>query len=155
MIYLGADHRGYQLKEKIKRWLKEWGWDYQDLGNTKYEPEDDYPDFGKGVVAKLQSCKVAKKEKKDSATFGILICGSGIGMSIVANRFPGVRCGLGFSAEQVKRGREEDGINCLALPADFITEQKAKAIIKVFLETKFLGKEKYQRRIEKIEKNIG
>lgn len=149
MIYLGADHRGYELKEKIKQWLVEWGYQYQDLGNTVYDGEDDYPDFAEKVGREVGRGQRGEKGKKGKNR-GILVCGTGIGMDIVANKFSGVRCGLGFSTEQVKRGRQEDGVNCLALPADFVTEEKASEIVKVFLETKFFGKEKYKRRIGKI-----
>lgn len=142
MIYLGSDHRGYQLKEKIKEWLVEWEYEYQDLGNTVYDPEDDYVDFAERVAKGIKGVKGAKK--------GILVCGTGIGMDMVANKFPGVRCGLGFSVEQVKRGREEDNINCLALAADFLSDEEAEEMVKVFLETKFSGKERHKRRIGKI-----
>ncbi|MBM3209458.1 RpiB/LacA/LacB family sugar-phosphate isomerase [Candidatus Shapirobacteria bacterium] len=141
MIYLGSDHRGYQLKEKIKEWLTGWGYEYEDLGNERYEPEDDYPEF---------ATKVAKGVLRELGDLGILICGSGIGISIVANRFAGVRCGLGFSEEQIRRGRKEDDINCLALPADFVNDDEARQIVRAFLETKFLGEEKYKRRIREI-----
>jgi len=141
MIFLGADHRGYQLKEKIKQWLVEWGLEAEDLGNKRLDPNDDFPDF---------AILVAEKVSQETGSKGILICGNGIGMSVAANKVHGVRCGLGFAVEQVKRGREEDDINCLALPADFVDDGQVKEIVKVFLETKFLGEEKYKRRIQKI-----
>lgn len=142
MIYLGADHRGYELKEKIKAWLKNWGYQFEDLGNDRLDPEDDFPDF---------ALKVAKKLKK-KGDFGIMACGSGVGMDIVANRFPGVLCGLGCSQQQIRIAKRDDNINCLSLPADFLSEEEAKGIINIFLETQFSGGEKYLRRIEKIEK---
>lgn len=151
MIYLGADHRGYRLKEEIKEWLGEWGCKYEDCGNTAYDGEDDYVDFAERVGREVGRGQRGEKGKKGENR-GILVCGTGIGMDMVANRFPGVRSGLGFSVKQVKRGREEDSINCLALPADFIGDEEAKEMVKVFLETEFLGKEKYKRRIEKIGK---
>lgn len=147
MIYLAADHRGFELKEKIKRWLKEWGYEYEDLGNEKLEPEDDYPDFAIKVAKKIRKGKA--REKKD---MGIVICGSGVGMDIVVNRFSGVRGGLGFSQQQVRLARRDDNINILALPADFITEQEARGIVRIFLETQFSQGEKYLRRLKKIDK---
>ena len=154
MIYLGADHRGYNLKEKIRQWLTEWNQEFEDLGNDHLDPEDDYPDFAKKVAEKLswsgppatQASLLALRAR------GIVICGSGVGVDIVANRRVGVRCGLGFSAEQVKKAREDDDINCLAIPADYLPEEKVKEIVRIFLETKFSGAERMKRRIEKIDK---
>lgn len=141
MIYLAADHRGFELKEKIKRWLKSKGREFVDLGNEALDTEDDYPDF---------AIKLVKKIKKDD--LGILLCGSGVGMDIIANRFSHIRCGLGFTPQQVRIAKRDDNINCLAIPADFSTEVEARSIVEMFLETQFAGTEKYIRRIEKVEK---
>ena len=142
MIYLGSDHRGYELKETMKKWLNDKGYEYLDLGNDKLDSEDDYPDFAMAVV---------KKIKKDG-DFGILFCGSGVGMDILANRFPHVRCGLGFTPQQIRIAKRDDNLNCVSIPADFSTENEARSIIEMFLETTFAGGEKYQRRLKKIEK---
>lgn len=142
MIYLGADHRGYQLKEEIKNWLSEQKIEFEDLGNLQLDPQDDYPDFAK---------KVAEKVAGTYGSFGILICGSGAGMDITANRVVGVRCVLGFDPYQVKMARRNDDVNVLSLAADFISEEAAKKLISVFLKTPFSGREKHQRRIEKID----
>ena len=142
MIYLGADHRGYDLKEKIKKWLKDKRYEFTDLGNDKLDQEDDYPDF---------AVKVAKKVKKEG-DFGILFCGSGVGMDIAANRFLHIRCGLGFAPHQTRIAKRDDNINCLAIPADFSTENEARLIIEMFLETQIANGEKYLRRLNKIGK---
>jgi len=144
MIYLAADHRGFELKERIKVWLKEWGIESEDLGNDHLDPGDDYPDF-----ARL----VAQKINQEEGGRGIIICASGVGADIVANRYPKVRCGLGFSALQVTEARQDDDINCLAIASDFTDEEEVKEIIKTFLGTKFSNEERYLRRIGKIEKN--
>lgn len=144
MIYLGTDHLGFELKEKVKHWLKGWGEEFEDLGNSVFDQEDDYPDFAVKVAK-----KVGRGKKGD---MGILLCGSGVGVDIVANRFPGVRCGLGFSQQQIRIAKRDDDINCLSLPADFVSDEEAKNIIQMFLETQFSGGEKYLRRIKKIEK---
>lgn len=141
MIYLGADHKGYELKEKMKRWLKSRGWKAIDLGNSKIDQEDDFPDF---------AIKVAKKIKKGD--FGILFCGSGVGMDIAANRFANVRCGLGFAPQQTRIAKRDDNINCLSIPADFTTEEEARPLIEMLIETNFCSTEKYLRRLAKIEK---
>ncbi|MCD6225936.1 RpiB/LacA/LacB family sugar-phosphate isomerase [bacterium] len=144
MIYLGADHRGFYLKEKIKTWLREWGLPFEDLGNTRWEEKDDYPDFAAAVAE-----KVSQHEKE---AVGIVICGSGVGVDIVANRFPLIRCGLGFSAQQIKAARRDDDINMLALPADFLSYKRAKKIVAVFLKEEFDGAPHHLRRLKKIEK---
>ena len=136
---------GFELKEKVKHWLREWRYEFEDLGNEKLDSEDDYPDF---------AVKVAKKVMKGKGAMGILLCGAGVVMDIVANRFEGVFCGLGFSGQQIRLAKRDDNINCLALPADFVSEEEAKGIVRVFLETQFSGGERYRRRIDKIEKSI-
>lgn len=145
MIYLGADHGGFELKEKVKKWLKDWGYEFEDLGNDHLDSEDDYPDY---------AVKVAKKLSRKSAKgdMGILLCRAGVGMDVVANRFAGVRCGLGCSPQQIRVGKRDDNLNCLALAADYTEEEDVKSIIQMFLETRFSGGEKYQRRLDKIEK---
>ncbi len=148
MIFIASDHRGYNLKEKVKLWLTEWGQEYEDMGNNRLDPEDDYPDFA-ALVAK--SVKEQESERVEEKVLGVVICGSGVGIDIAANRFTGIRCGLGFSAEQIKKAREDDDINCLALAADFLDEETAKNIIKTFLGTEFSSEEKKERRIEKLD----
>jgi ribose 5-phosphate isomerase B len=90
-IYLGADHRGFELKEKLKSFLRDLGFDYQDLGASIYNKEDDYPDFAKLVGEKVVA---------DLGSRGILICGSGIGIAIAANKIKGVRAGTALKSEQ-------------------------------------------------------
>jgi ribose 5-phosphate isomerase B len=142
IIYLGADHRGFQLKEILKKFLKEKGYSVSDLGAKIYDENDDYPDFAKLVAEKV------------SADFqngrGILLCGSGVGVDVVANKFPGIRSVLGFSPDQVLVSRNDDDTNILSLPADFLEPEEAKKIVSVWLQTPFSGEERHKRRIEKI-----
>ena len=145
MIYLGADHRGFELKEKLKVFLKEEGYEFEDLGNHTLDPTDDYPDFG---------AKVAKKVSEDPINDrGILLCGLGVGMDIVANKFKGIRSAVIWSDNEalVKQSRQHDDSNILALPADHLTEEQAKKIVKLWLETPFSGEERHIRRLRKIE----
>ena len=141
-IFLGADHRGFKLKEKIKNYLQKLNFSFEDLGNFKFDPKDDYPDFA-FLVAK----KVAQKKGK-----GILICGSGEGMCIVANKVKGIRAATAFTPSQAKTLREKNDINILCLASDWIKEKEAKKIVEVFLKTKFSGLIRHKRRIEKIKK---
>jgi len=142
MIYLGADHRGYNLKEEIKKFFELEKIEFKDLGNLNYDENDDYPDFVKKVVEKVLSS--SKKDK------GILICGTGIGMSIAANKFKGIKAGLCLSGYMAKRAIEEDDINILCLAADITDVETSKKIIKEWLKAKFKNEERYKRRIEKI-----
>lgn len=144
MIYLGADHRGYNLKEEIKKFLEKNKIKFKDLGSLKYDQNDDYPDFAKDVVEKVLS---SHKEDK-----GILICGTGIGMSIAANKFKQIRAGLCLSGYMAKRAVEEDNINVLCLAADITDAGTSKKIIKDWLKAKFKNQERYKRRLEKISK---
>lgn len=142
MIYIGSDHRGYNLKERVKVWLKQWNYEFEDLGAFEFDPEDDYPDFAKLVAEKVRENLNQNK--------GIVICGSGVGVDIVANKFKGIRCGLAINKDQIKMAKADDDINLLALASDFIKEEEVKEIIKIFLETKFSDEERYIRRIRKI-----
>ena len=140
MIYLGTDHRGFELKEKIKQWLSEWGYQYEDLGAFEYNKNDDYPDFSKAV---------AEKVALEPAARGILICGSGVGVVIAANKVKGVRAGTAINAGQIKDSVNDEDTNVLGISVDYLSEQ-TEEIVKTFLETKFSGEERHVRRINKI-----
>lgn len=140
-IYLGADHRGYLLKEKIARFLFEKGYSFEDMGALSLDPDDDYP---------LYAEKVASMIASSTKDMGILVCGSGVGVLIVANKFDGVRAGLGINKEQVVAARNDDDINVLALASDFTDEKQALEMVSAFLETPFSGKAKHKKRIEDI-----
>jgi len=143
MIYLGTDHRGYELKEKIKEWLSEWGYKYEDMGAHEYNKDDDYPDFISLVGEKISA---------DPSSRGIILGGSGQGEAVVANKYKGVRAAVyyGGSKEMIIHTREHDDANILSLAADFIEEQDAKEVIKLWLDTSFPGEERHVRRLEKI-----
>lgn len=145
MIYIGADHRGYNLKETLKVHLKELNYEFNDLGAFELNPNDDYPDFALAVAK-----KVAESPEENC---GILICGSGIGVDIVANKINGIRSALCFDAAQARASRNDDNANVLSLSSDFTTEEKAKEIVKIWIQTPYAKLEKYERRINKI-KNI-
>lgn len=142
MIYLGADHKGFHLKEEIKMWLRQWGLEFEDLGNSEFDEEDDYPIFASEVAKKVS-------DNEDSCV-GIVACGSGVGVDIVANKYPLIRCGLGFGAQQIKSAREDDDINMLALPASFLSYKKAKKITEIFLKVEYEPTQNHDRRIRQI-----
>jgi ribose 5-phosphate isomerase B len=141
MLYLGADHRGFYLKEEIKDFLNKEKIEFVDLGNSKYDLEDDYPDF---------AIKVALKVSEGKKNQGILICGSGIGMSIVANKFKGIRAGLCLSDLIAKEAKKAIDINILCLAADSTEPAKAKLIVSQWLKANFKQEPRYLRRIKKI-----
>ena len=140
MIYLGTDHRGFKLKEKIKKRLDEWGYEYQDLGALEYDKNDDYPIYAAKVAENIT-------EPEDR---GILFCGSGVGVDDVANKFDGIRSGLAINKEQIEAARRDDNINVVAIASDYITEDDAQDIIKSFLETEFSDEERFNRRLAEI-----
>lgn len=142
VIYIGADHRGFNLKESLKNYMKESGYTAVDLGDERYDENDDYVDF---------SVKVAQKVSGDSFNGkGVLICGSGVGVDVVANRFPGVRSALAISTDQVLKARSDDDVNILSIAADFTDEDTAKKMLSIWLQTPFSGEERYKRRLNKL-----
>jgi len=142
ILYIGADHRGFQLKESLKQFLKEGGYTVTDMGAMSYDEGDDYVDFAKLVVEKVRADTYNSR--------GILICGSGIGVDIVANRYPNIRSALAFSVDQTIASRNDDDANVVSLPADFVDLEQAKKIVSIWLQTPFSNEEDHKRRIEKI-----
>lgn len=141
MIYLGADHRGFETKEKIKQWLTEWGYEYHDVGAFEYDKNDDYPPYASKVVESMV-------ELDDR---GIVTCGSGVGVDEVANKFDGIRSGLAINKEQIEAARTDDDINVLAIASDFTLEEDVREIVKTFLKTEFADEERFNRRLGQIE----
>ncbi|MDO8557481.1 MAG: RpiB/LacA/LacB family sugar-phosphate isomerase [Candidatus Jorgensenbacteria bacterium] len=143
VIYLGADHRGFQLKEHVKQVLLDRGYPVVDLGNAVYDESDDYPDFAQ---------KVAQKVSVDfERGRGILFCGSGVGVDIVANKFPHVRSALAGTPNQAFDSRADDNSNILSLGANYIEPEDAIKIISTWLETPFSEDERHKNRLRKID----
>lgn len=158
-IFLGSDHNGFELKEKIKIWLTEWGYEFEDMGAYEPNPQDDYPDFIKPVV------EAVSKNPKESR--GIVLGFSGQGEAVTANRYKGIRAVVFYGEPQgvseigqkrmdksknvVVLSREDDDANVLAIAAGFISDNQAKEALKLWLETPFSGEERHARRIKKID----
>jgi ribose 5-phosphate isomerase B len=142
-IYLGADHRGFALKEKIAKWLFENNYNFSDMGASHLDLKDDYTLYASGVASMVA---------KDNLAYGILLCGSGVGVDVVANKFDGIKASIGKSEEQIKAGRHDDDMNILILAADFTKENEATNMVKAFLETKFEAKARFVRRLNEIKK---
>lgn len=142
MIYIAADHRGFDLKERLKRRLLDGGYQVTDLGNDHLDPSDDYVDF---------SQKVAEATVNDLKNRGIILCGSGAGVDMVANKFAGIRSALVFDAARAKQAREHEDANVLSLPADVLDGEQAWEIVQVFLQTPFSNDARHIRRLQKLE----
>ena len=140
-VYLGADHRGFELKERLKKFLIEKGYEVEDIGAFKYDQNDDYPDF---------ALAVSEKVSKDPSARGVLLCGSGTGMDAAANKVKGIRATLASSAQIVRAARNDDDVNVISLPADFLSVEKAEEIADIFLKTPFEAVERRVRRLQKI-----
>ncbi len=142
MLYLAADHAGHALKKYLARYLeKQLKLEFVDLGAKEYDKEDDFPDF---------AFALAKKVAGEPGSLGILICGSGQGMCIAANKVAGIRAMLGYSIESAEWGRKHDHANVLCLAGRVLSEEHAVAIAKKFIETGKDAAEKYVRRVQKI-----
>jgi len=142
IIYIGADHQGFELKNHIKGILAQRGYTVVDLGNQTLDPNDDYPQFAK---------KVAEKVSIDfERSKGIVVCGSGVGVDIVANKYPNVRSALAATADQAFDSRTDDDTNVLALAARYASKELAEKIVLTWIQTPFTEEERHMRRLKQI-----
>ena len=141
MIYLGADHAGFHLKEELKKYLEELGYEYEDLGNKELDPLDDYPDFALKVAE-----RVAETKEK-----GILICSTGLGMCLTANKIKGIRAVVIWDKFTAIQSREHNDANIICLAGKVLDLETAKKILRVWLETEFSQEERHVRRLKKVE----
>lgn len=140
-IAMGADHGGFHLKNELMAWLKHKGHEVTDMGAYTLDPEDDYPDFARPVAEAVADSKAER---------GIIVCGSGVGASVVANKVPGVRAGLCHDTYSARQGVEHDDINVLCLGARVIDIELAKELASGFLNARFSGEARHRRRLEKM-----
>ena len=141
-IYLGADHAGFHLKEKLKEWLERKHVQYVDAGNSKLDPKDDYPDFAAALARKVVSNK----------SLGILVCGSAQGMCIAANKIKGARAVIPYSLREARLSKEHNNANIICLSGWFTHLHKSKRMIEVFLTSPFSQEPRHLRRLEKIKR---
>jgi len=139
-IAIGADHAGFDLKERLKACLQELQCDVLDLGTHSAAPVD-YPDFAEAVGLAVRDGKAER---------GILVCGSGVGASVAANKIPGVRAGLCHDHYSAHQGVEHDDMNVLVLGGRVIGESLAMELVSAFLDAKFTAEERHQRRLDKV-----
>lgn len=149
-IVIGSDHAGFRLKEDLKRALLGRGYVVEDLG-TSSEASVDYPPIGRAVAKRIVATgRVPGDAPGGRGPVGILICGTGIGMSMVANRVPGARAALCHCEEFARLSREHNDANIIVLPGKFISSEDAARCVDVFLETPFAGG-RHERRVNAID----
>lgn len=142
-VVVAADHRGFALKEDLRTYLAAQGHQIKDVGAFHHDPSDDYPDLaypGALLIA------------KDPAALGVFVCGSGMGMDIVANKVKGVRATVVRSPEDARYARMHDDVNVATLAADDLDPDRAREVVDAFLSTAFSGEPRHARRLEKLRK---
>mgnify|MGYP001565138605 CR=1 FL=1 len=140
-VAVGADHGGFPLKAELLPWLKEQGYQVSDLGAHHLDPADDYPDFAESVARAVSSGQALR---------GIIICGSGVGACIAANKVPGVRAAICHDTYSAHQGVEHDDMNVLCLGSRVIGLELARELAKAFLTAHFSGEERHRRRLNKV-----
>lgn len=143
-IYVGADHNGFALKHDLVAMLQKSGHEVIDEGDEDLHPDDDFPQFAAKVVTALLADGSADAR-------GILICGSGQGMCMAANRFKGVRASLVWGVAEARMSRNDDDSNILCLPARLLKTPEAEAVVSVWLATPFAGAPRFKRRIQQLD----
>ncbi len=142
-IVIGADHNGFRLKEHIEAYLRALGYKVKDVSGNKLDPNDDYP---------IHAAKVAAEVLAQPDTKGILLCGSGQGVAMAANRFKGIRASLVWNNEEARSSRNDDDANILCLPASELNDlEHAKELIDIWLATPFDGASRFVRRIKEMD----
>lgn len=142
-IVIASDHGGFELKNKLFKWLKDNNYDVSDLGNLEYDPKDDYPDFAAAAANYISAGKADR---------GIILCGSGVGACIAANKFKNVRAAVCHDTYSAHQGVEHDNMNVICIGARIVGENLAMEIVKNFIEAEFLKEERFLRRLEKLNK---
>lgn len=142
-LYIGADHNGFALKAAMTRYLTGLGHDVVDTGDAENRPDDDFPQFANRLVRAMQA--------DPGETKGVLICGSGQGMCMAANRYRGIRACLGYDSESARSSRNDDDANIICLPALTLSERQAEDIVRTFIQTPFAGAARFKRRIRELD----
>ncbi len=144
-VYLGSDHGGFRLKERLKERLGEWGYPFEDLGDARLDPHDDYPIYGLLVAA-----RVASDQRRGKPAVGILGCRSAAGMVMAAGKVPGIRAAAGFDRRSAVHSRIDNDANVLALPGDYLNHRQVAAVAKAWLETTASRAGRHVRRLDQL-----
>jgi RpiB/LacA/LacB family sugar-phosphate isomerase len=142
-VVLGADHAGFEMKQDLVAFVRSLGHEVMDVGTSSANLPDDYPDFAEGVAVAVGEGNAAR---------GILICGSGVGASVTANKIPGIRAAVCHDAYSAHQGVEHDDMNVLVMGSRIIGQELARELVKTFLAAKFSGEERHVRRLAKVKK---
>ncbi len=142
MIFIASDHRGFELKSDIVRLLTKKGIEVHDQGPFTYDPDDDYPRYASLVCQEMSGSHNSK---------AILLCGSGVGICVAANKFKGIRASIGFNVAQVEAGRLHDDMNVLVLASNFTTFEDAQKLVEAFLNTEYDALPHHDRRLKQID----
>jgi len=140
-VYVGADHAGFELKQKLVDELRRLGYEPVDVGPRTLDPSDDFPDYARPVAQAVSTGRASR---------GVLTCGTGLGMSYVANRYPHVRAAVVWSPEIAELSRKHNDANVLVLPSRYMSDDESLTILRRWLSTPFEGG-RHQRRVEKID----
>lgn len=143
IIYLGADHAGFDMKQSIKEHLTELGYTFEDLGAHAFDPNDDYPQYAQAV---------AEAVREHNGSLGVLSCGNAEGICIAANKFEDIRAGVGYSVESAKTMRTDDNANILCIPGRLDIKDDPLRVLEMFLKTDFSKAERHERRLEQVKK---
>ena len=157
-VHIGTDHAGFQMKEMLKPYLTDLGYDVVDHGAFEYKEGDDYPDFVKPVAEAVSNSvgpELVEGQNPTERSMGIILGASGQGEDMVADKVSGIRSAeyYGGNLEVVKLAREHNDANIISLGARFLSDEDAKQAVKLFLTTEFSGEARHLRRIEKLEPN--
>ena len=139
-IAIGADHGGFPLKRELSDFLEQ-TYTLVDFGAYRFDPDDDYPDFSLAVASAVASGQAQR---------GILVCGSGVGACIAANKIPGARAGICNDTYSAQQGVEHNDMNILCLGANVVNSELSRELVKVFLKARFCEKARYRRRLDKV-----
>lgn len=143
-IFIGADHNGFVMKEKLEQWLKSQNYEVVDVGGERLNPDDDYPEFASKLVTSMLS-------SEDPEPLGILLCGSGQGMAMAANRFKSIRAALVWNKKTAEMSRHDDDANVLCLSAWELNQDAAIDITQTWLQTPYARAARYIRRIKELD----
>jgi len=143
-VYIGADHNGFAMKQALIEELTRAGYAVTDEGDKALHPDDDFPQFAARTVS-------AMRASSDDDPRGILICGSGQGMCMAANRYKGIRGSMAWTLEEARAVRNDDDSNVLCLPARYMDTQKAMQLVEAWLSTPFSGATRFKRRIRELD----
>ncbi|MEK7602860.1 MAG: RpiB/LacA/LacB family sugar-phosphate isomerase [Patescibacteria group bacterium] len=143
-IFIGSDHNGFHMRGELVQYIKRAGYDVEDEGEKRQDPQDDFPVVARRIVKDILG-------SNDDDPRGILICGSGQGMCMAANRFRGIRAALGYDMATVRDARNDDNSNVLCLPAKTLAKDKSRVIVETWLNTPFAGATRFKRRIQELD----